>query len=261
MHNAALAALGLDWVYVPFDVDPADAPSAVAAVRALGLAGVNITVPLKELVLPYLDDVEETARAIGSVNTICRREGRLFGSSTDGPGFVRALEALGQGVQGRRVYLLGAGGSARSVALALAGRGGRLQIANRTPSRAAALAEAVNRQSPASASVVAWGGAAEPFDLLVNTTSAGMPPQEGAMPELPERAFRDRPFVYDLIYAPPETRLLREARSAGCETANGVGMLVQQGALSLSLWTGLPVEQLPIAVMTAAVEADLANRP
>ena len=120
MHNAALKSLGLDWVYVPFDVNPDNAAGAVAGLRALGLAGVNVTVPLKECVLPLLDEVDEAARQIGSVNTIHNIGGRLFGYSTDGEGFLRSLEAAGQPTQGRQVLILGAGGSARAVAFALA---------------------------------------------------------------------------------------------------------------------------------------------
>jgi shikimate dehydrogenase len=257
MHNAALEALGLDWVYVPFDVAPGDAAAAVAGLRALGLAGVNVTVPLKEMVLPLLDAVDEDARWIGSVNTIHNKDGRLFGYSTDGAGFLRSLEAAGQAAQGRRVLLLGAGGSARAVAFALAAQGGHCRIANRTETRAAGLARDVNQRFPGTASVAGWGADAGTFDLLVNTTTLGMQPNEDAMPALPPDAFASCPFVCDLIYAPAQTRLLTQAASAGCETLNGAGMLVWQGALSLALWTGRPLEEMPVAIMEAAVRATL----
>lgn len=257
MHNAALRELGLNWVYVPFDVDPASIESAVAAVRTLGLEGVNVTVPLKQAVLAHLDEIDGSALAVGSVNTIHNINGRLRGASTDGPGFLRALEAAGQEISGRRAYLLGAGGSARAVAFALAAEGAEIQIANRSRERAAALVASINALHPRAAASVEWGGGVAPFDLLVNTTSLGMSPDHQSCPELPSNPFRDQPFVFDLIYAPAETRLLREARSAGCETVNGVGMLVYQGALSLSLWSGLPLEELPIALMTAAVKGGL----
>ena len=202
MHNAALAALGLDWVYVPFDVDPAAVEEALAGIRALGLVGVNVTVPLKQLVLPLLDGVEEDAGRIGSVNTIHNEGGRLVGYSTDGPGFLRALEAAGQPAHDRQALLLGAGGSARAVAFALAAQGCHCRIANRTEERAEALARDVNRWFPGGASAAGWGGQAGAFDLLVNTTSLGMQPNEDAMPALPPGAFDARPFVCDLIYAP-----------------------------------------------------------
>ncbi len=258
MHNAALEALGLDWAYVPFDVDPdpVNVGEAVAGLRALGLIGVNVTVPLKEAVLPYVVVSEEAAQ-IGSVNTIHNRGGRLYGYSTDGAGFVRALEAVGQPAENRRVLLLGAGGSARAVAFALAARGCQCRIANRTQVRAERLAADVCGHFPGAASTAGWGADAGAFDLLVNTTSLGMHPDEAAVPDLPPDAFAARPFVYDLIYAPPQTALLRRAAGAGCGTSNGVGMLVHQGALALALWTGLSVEDMPVAAMERAVRQSL----
>lgn len=257
MHNAALASLGLDWVYVPFEVVPQNAAAAVAGLRALALVGVNVTVPLKETIAQFLDVVDEDARWIGSVNTIQNRDGRLYGYSTDGAGFLRSLEAAGQPTQGRKALILGAGGSARAVAYALASRGCHCRITNRTEDRAAALALAVNDHHPGAASVARWGEDAGDFDLLVNTTTLGMQPNEGAMPALPPKAFAARPFVCDLIYVPAQTALLARAADAGCGTLNGVGMLVWQGALSLALWTGRPLEEMPIAAMEQAVRATL----
>ena len=259
MHNAALAALGMDWAYVPFDVDPdpVNVADALAGLRALGLAGVNVTVPLKERVLPLLDEVDDMARQISSVNTIHNVGGRLYGYSTDGEGFLRSLQAAGQPAQGRQVLLLGAGGSARAVAFALASQDCLCRIANRTSERAAALATEINARYPDAASVAGWGAEAGRFDLLVNTTSLGMQPNVDALPALPPAAFAHRPFVVDLIYAPAQTRLLAQAEEAGCETLNGVGMLVWQGALSLALWTGLSLKEIPVAVMERAVQAAL----
>lgn len=254
MHNAALAALGLDWAYVPFDVSPADVGAAVAGVRALGLVGVNVTVPLKEIVLAFLDTISDESRRIGSVNTIHNRDGVLHGESTDGPGFLRALADLaGPLPPGRRALLLGAGGSARAVAFALAGQGWHLSIANRTQERAQELAGRLSMFYPCAATVVEWGGEAGEFDLIVNTTSLGMHPQEETMPALPPGALAPGRLVLDLVYAPPETRLLREARRAGCRASNGLGMLVYQGALSLALWAGLPPEHMPVDSMAEAV--------
>lgn len=257
MHNAALAALGLDWVYVPFDVAPENVEAALAGVQALGMVGVNVTVPLKEAVLPYLDEVSDTVRQIGSANTIICKDGRLYGDSTDGAGFLRALEDAGQSAEGRQALIIGAGGSARAVAFALASRGTQCRIANRTHERAMALMHDIHQWYPGMASKVGWGLAAGQPDLVVNTTSVGMQPHEGEMPTLPPGLFGGKPFVYDLIYAPAKTHLLQAAEEAECETANGIGMLVQQGALSLSLWTGLPIESIPVAVMEAAVRGSL----
>lgn len=257
MHNAALKALGLDWVYVPFEVAPGEAAAAVAGLRALGLVGVNVTVPLKETIAPLLDVVDEDARWIGSVNTIHNRDGRLYGYSTDGEGFLRSLEAAGQPTRNRQALILGAGGSARAVAFALASCGCHCQIANRTEERAAALAHAVSARHPGAASVAGWGEEAGDFDLLINTTTLGMQPNEGALPALPPNVFAARPFVCDLIYVPAQTVLLARAAAAGCGTLNGVGMLVWQGALSLALWTGRPLEEIPLAAMEQAVRATL----
>ncbi len=257
MHNAALRELGLDWVYVPFEVAPENVGAAVEAVRAFGLVGVNVTVPLKELVLPYLDAVDEDAARIGSVNTICNRGGNLTGYSTDGAGFLRSLEEVGQETEGRQVYLLGAGGSARAVGFALASRGCFCTIANRTAARAEALAAEINVAYPNRAEAAGWGTGTKAFDLLVNTTSVGMTPHAGEMPALPPGVLAAKPFVHDLIYAPMQTQLLADAEAAGCGTMNGVKMLVQQGAVSLSLWTGLPVSDIPTKVMERAVLATL----
>jgi shikimate dehydrogenase len=258
MQNAALHALGLDWIYVPFEVAPENTEAAVKAIRALGLIGVNVTVPLKELVLPYLDAVDEAAAQIGSVNTIHNEDGRLTGYSTDGAGFLQSLESVGQATLGRDVYILGAGGSARAVAFALASSGSRCRIANRTQSRSEALAGDICRVYPGMGSAVEWGQETAPFDLLVNTTTLGMQPRTSEMPALPPGAFEAKPFVYDLIYSPARTRLMEHAEEAGCQTLNGVKMLVYQGAISLSRWTRQPLSEMPIAVMEQAVLASLA---
>lgn len=262
MHNAALAALGLDWVYTAFDVPPARLPDAVAGVRGLGLVGVNVTVPLKELLPPLLDTLSDEARRIGSVNTIVNQDGLLHGDSTDGAGFLRALAEAGcPPLFGQRALLLGAGGSARAVAFALAGQGCEVVVANRTGEKAPALADAICDCYKGRASAAVWGEDAGPVDLVVNATSLGLSPHADAMPALPPHLFDVRPFVYDLIYNPGETRLLQTAREAGCPVSNGLGMLVWQGALSLSLWTGLPLSQMPVAAMLGAVSPAPTKRP
>lgn len=254
MHTAALAALGLDWVYMAFDVPPARLAEAVAGVRGLGLAGVNVTVPLKERVVPLLDTLSDEARRIGAVNTIVNREGVLHGDSTDGEGFLRALAEAGRPeLFGQRALLLGAGGSARAVAFALARQGCAVVVANRTEEKAHALAGAVNHCYKGQASAAGWGEDAGPVDLIVNATSLGLSPHTEAMPVLPPHVLSTHPFVYDLIYNPAETRLLRLAREAGCPASNGLGMLVWQGALSLAQWTGRSLSEMPLAAMLGAV--------
>ena len=260
MHNAALREMGLDWAYLPFDVDPAYVAEALAGMRALGFIGVNVTVPLKELVRPYAI-LSPEALQIGSVNTLHHRDGALYGDSTDGRGFLRSLEEVGQAVKGRQSLILGAGGSARAIAFALASQGSFCQIANRTSARADVLTADVNRAYPGGAAAVGWGAEVDRFDLLVNTTSLGMAPNEDALPALPPNVFSGRPFVYDLIYAPARTKLLALAENAGCETINGIKMLAHQGALSLAIWTGLAIEEIPVGVMERAVRASLQESP
>ena len=254
MQNAALAIMGVDWVYVPYVVRPGRAASAVESVRALDLVGVNVTVPLKELVIPYLDRVDEAAARIGSVNTIHNDGGVLTGYSTDGEGFVRDLDRLGWPSEGVNVYLLGAGGSAKALAYALAERGCHVSVANRTPERAEALASLVNGFFPGRAFAAPWGGeAGRRIDLIVNTTSLGMTPNADAAPALPACGFGDAAYAYDLIYKPRETRFLAAARAAGLQTSNGLGMLVRQGAASLGIWLGRPVEGAALEAMELAV--------
>jgi shikimate dehydrogenase len=257
MHNAAFQRLGLDYRYLPFVVPRALLPHAVAAIRALGLVGVNITVPHKERVIPYLDQLTAEARLIGAVNTIVNRRGRLIGDNTDGRGFLLAVRrTLGFSPRGQVVCLLGAGGAARAVAVALMRAGvRRLVIANRTVGRAVGLTTRLRRQftrSGAELHAIALSPAAMnrevgSYDCLVNATSIGMKPGD---PCLVGPAFlRQCTNVCDLIYNPAETRLLRDARRAGSRTMNGLAMLVYQGALSFELWTG---RKAPVDVMARA---------
>lgn len=267
MHNAAFEALQLDWAYVPFAVPPERIADAVAGIRALGLRGVNVTVPLKELVPPYLDSLTARAARLGAVNTIINDNGHLTGDSTDGRGFLAALrEVDALPTPGTRAIVLGAGGSARAVADALRETGIAVTIANRTPERAREVADRLQSASDGpSIDVIALDEAslrqalaADDVTLLVNTTSIGMHPQEEEMPPVPIDALRPGTFVSDLIYNPPKTRLLLAAEAQGCRTQNGLSMLVWQGALAFTAWTG--VADPPVSVMRSAVEKALLNR-
>jgi len=257
MHNAAFRALKLNYHYLPFAIKPAALGDAVNAIRALGMGGVNLTIPHKERVLPYLDELSAEAGRIGAVNTVVNRRGRLIGHNTDGRGFLLALRAAwGLSMRGRGVCLLGAGGAARAVAVALIRAGvGRLMIANRSVDRAERLVRAIGgRGSRSSASIqaiplsdAALRRAAVDCDCLVNATSVGL--------DRRDRRLASRvvvgcfPYVCDLIYQPAITPLLRDAKAAGSRTMNGLGMLVYQGALSFQLWTG---RRPPIRVMERA---------
>ena len=259
MHNAAIEALNIDYVYVPFHVLPEHLETAVQGVRALNVAGVNLTIPHKERVIEFLDEVSESAANIGSVNTVVNRDGRLLGESTDGPGFLKSIEAQWGKIDGSRVLMLGAGGSAKAVAFALVRAGCELVVANRTAGRAAKLVESVSAAFSGGVTRTVGlqreelGEEVGKADLLVNTTSVGMHPDEDSIP-LPPDLLRPGLLVYDLVYSPLRTRLIEEAESRGARAANGLGMLVHQGALSFEMWTG---RQAPVDVMERAIRSEL----
>lgn len=256
MHNAAFAALGLDWAYVPFEVAPENIGEALAGVRALNLAGANVTVPLKELVPPFVDELTERARVLGAVNTVIHRDGRLIGDSTDGPGFLAALAHENFSVTpGMKVVVLGAGGSARAVVRALLEAGAEVAVANRNEERAETLAADLAPGTPGTVSVIpltepALRAALPDAALLVNTTSVGMSPHPNEIPPVSLDALHPALFVSDLIYNPAETRLLALARTRHCRTQNGVEMLVRQGVIAFTHWTGI---EPPAEVMRNAV--------
>jgi len=266
MHNAALRALGINWVYIAFAVQPAHLPAAVAAIRALDMPGANITVPHKEAVLHLLDEVSEAARLAGAVNTVVHRDGVLFGDNTDGRGFLRAIAEAGFKPRGRTVVIIGAGGAARAVGTALAGAGAkRFVLVNRTLERAQQLGDLLASLGP-EVRVFPWSELAQPsaaaaelFEearLVVQTTSLGMyPAVDTSVPITPALFHRDQ-LVCDLVYNPPLTRFLKLAQAAGAGVLNGLGMLLHQGALALEAWTGRPA---PLAVMRAALEKQLAG--
>lgn len=257
MHNAAFAALGLNWVYVPFAVDPGRIAGAMEAVRALDLAGLNVTIPHKLAVVPHLDEISEDARILGAVNTIVNREGRLLGHNTDGPGFLRSLRELGEDVAGREVALIGAGGSARAVALAVCRAGAtRLSIVNRTVEKAQAVVAMLQEALPeVPAEAVALEGA-EAADMvraaqvIIDSTAVGMYPHHEAEPVIPARWLHSGQTVCDLTYNPRLTVLLRAALAVGARTLDGTGMLVHQGALAFEYWTGQPA---PVEAMRTAL--------
>ena len=260
MQNAAIGEMGLDAVYLAFDVAPERLEPALRGLADLGAGGVNLTIPLKERALPLLDWVAPEAARIGAVNTVRFTAERAEGYNTDAPGFLASLKASGIEAQGKRCVILGAGGSARAVAVALAGAGARITLANRTVERAMELARILNEGAGESAAaVVGLEGpglreAMETADLLVNTTSVGMSPHAEDPLPVPAALLHPRLFVYDLIYNPAETGLLAEARRRGARGANGVGMLAHQGALALEIWTGRPA---PAATMEQVLRRSL----
>ncbi|WP_409178229.1 shikimate dehydrogenase [Brevibacillus fortis] len=252
MHNTAFSETGLGFAYAAFDVEPENLEDAVAGIRALGLKGINVTIPHKVAIMPMLDEIDPLAKRIGAVNTVVSRDGRLIGYNTDGMGYVRSLvEETGIVLEKQVVTMVGAGGAARAVAFTLAEQGVKeIRIINRSRERAAVLAEHVGTIVPTK--IVEQGeGAAAIADssLLINTTSIGMLPNVQETP-VPAEWLHSGLTVSDLIYNPLETRLLKEARGIGATVHSGIGMFVNQGALAFELWTG---ERAPTEVMREVV--------
>lgn len=246
MHNAAFDALGLDWVYVAFPVARGGGAAAVRAVPALGLAGLNVTMPHKSDAATACDDLTPAAAALGAVNTVVvDQDGALIGHSTDGAGFLRALGDEGVDVSGRRCLVVGAGGAARAIAHALGDAGADVTVAARRPDLARSAAALAPRGTAAAVQEVPVEG----FDVVVNATPLGM---HGEPPPFDPARLRSGQFVFDTVY-PAETPLLAEARARGAGVAGGLGMLVHQGALAFELWTGrVP----PLDIMRAAAAAN-----
>jgi shikimate dehydrogenase len=263
MHNAAFAALALDWVYVAFAVAPPRVEQAMAGVRGLGLVGLNVTIPHKQAVVPFLDELDQTARDLEAVNTIHNRDGQLIGYNTDGPGLLRAFEERGVELAGKAVVVLGAGGAARAVALACArAQAGGLSILNRTLARAEQLAELVATRARFQAVQAlplvgpASQRAVQEADVIIDCTSVGMYPYSDVPPVIPPEWLHPGQVVCDLTYNPLDTVLLKAARSRGAQTVDGTGMLVHQGAIAFEIWTGRPA---PVDIMRAALMQALAK--
>jgi shikimate dehydrogenase len=274
MQNAAFGAMGIPYAYVPWHVKAADLPAAVEAVRALSLAGVNVTIPHKVAVMGLLDEIAPIARLIGAVNTIENRSGRLIGHNTDAPGFLRSLtEEAGVEPASQHVLILGAGGAARAIAVQMVLAGARLvTVANRTESKAAELCRhlqdvagselsgnrftqlssvPLDAQDPEFQAVVATAG------ILINTTAVGMYPKHDVPPLVPADLLRPKLLVCDIVYTPQRTTLLKAAEQAGCRTLPGLGMLAYQGAIAIEIWTG---RKAPVAVMKEALLGALKQR-
>ncbi len=257
MQNAALRSLGLPFVYLAFRVERERVPEALGALRALGVAGLNVTVPHKQAVLPLLDRLSPTARACGAVNVIVPRAGRLLGENTDVYGLERDLDEHGAAGRFEKAVVLGAGGAARAAVVALSRRARRVVVAARRPERAAALVAELavrrarvetvpfadlGRRSPVAADVLRSAA------VVVNATSAGL--RGEPFPSLSAAAAPPDCLFYDLVYTARETPFMALARRSGRRAVNGLGMLLHQGARAFELFTGEPA---PVAVMRRAL--------
>lgn len=271
MHNAGYGVLGLDWCYVACEVVPERLKEAIEGARAMRWMGVNLTVPHKQLALPLMDELDESARLWGAVNTVVFeveddeglwrpvgqvREGvggvlRSKGYNTDADAIVRSIrDDLAIEPRGARVLLLGVGGAGRTAALRLADEGvGELWLVNRTESKAVELARELEERFPAVH--IGVGYPESDVEIVLNATSLGLKSGDG-LPLDTSKFSLGRAFTaYDMIYRPAETAFLRAAREAGCRVSNGLGMLLYQGAAAFELWTGrpAPLEAMKLALM------------
>jgi len=253
MHNAAFKKLGMDYRYLPFRVSKEELGRTIADMRALNIRGLNVTIPHKVAVIPFLDKLDPLAEEIDAVNTIVNDDGVLTGYNTDATGFLQALLDNGVEPEGKRVVILGAGGASRAISFILAEKGARLVILNRRLNRAKELARSISRSSKDIAALkldeANLAKAMEGAEVLVNATSVGMSPDTGETP-LPARLLKPGLVVFDIVYNPVRTRLLREAEAAGARTISGIDMLVWQGALAFEKWTG---RQAPLELMKKEV--------
>ena len=249
MHNGAFGALGLNKAYLPFVVQ--DVAQALTGFRALGVKGVSVTIPHKQAVIPYLDTIDPVAEKIGAVNTLVIANNAIHGANTDWIGANRALSEKIK-LKGASVLLLGAGGSARATGFGLLEAGASLTIASRTPEKGQALAGLLG---------CPWLPLAETAtvkaDNLINATSMGMGSQQDLLP-IAKEALVNFQVVMDIVYAPLATRLLQAAEQAGCQTINGLAMLLYQGAAQFELWTG---QQAPVEVMRQSLLTSLGCNP
>ena len=249
MHNAAFRELRLNAVYVAFPVT--DLARAVAGLRGLAIAGVSVTIPFKEEIIPLLDELDPRAARMGAVNTVVNREGRLTGYNTDWLGALTALQTK-TAIAGEHFLILGAGGAARAIAFGLKETGGRVTLTDVDAPRAAALA-----QDLGAAAIPPEALRQCPATILINATPVGMKPQDQEIPINPELLARFR-LVMDIVYRPLTTRLLREAKARGCQTVDGLQMLLHQATAQFELWTGrtAPLEAMSRAAYEALGEKD-----
>jgi len=255
MHNRAFRAAGLNFAYFPIEAETEDLGDLLRGIRRMNFAGFNVTKPNKIDILPYLDEIEPSALVMGAVNTVKVQGGKLIGYNTDGEGFATFLETdLALDIRSSAFFLLGCGGAGRAIATVLALRGARrIILADAEPQRAVILAGDINALKDCAVAIkladADMRAALDEATVLVNATAVGMNPHEDETP-IPSGMLDKRHVVCDIIYNPLKTRLLREAEQVGCRTANGLGMVLYQGAAAFEIWTGV---KAPLAEMRAAI--------
>lgn len=257
VEEAGFAAKGLNYRYLTIKVTPEDFEDAMKSLKALHMKGINLTMPHKIAVLPYLDEISEAARIIGAVNTVNVEDGKLFGDNTDGRGFVQALKNEGITPAGKTVTILGAGGAAKAIAVecALAGAS-RITIVNRSEEHARELVKSVKENTNAEADFILWeAGQKIPQEtqILINGTPVGLHPCTDQKPDIDYDTINRNMIVSDVVFNPADTLFLQEARARGAKTISGLGMLACQGALNFTIWTG---QEAPYDVMFEALKKE-----
>ncbi len=252
MQNRAFQSMGLNFLYLPVEVEQEGLPDVINGMKKMNFAGFNVTIPHKIRVLEFMDELDYLAGVIGAVNTAVIEKGRIKGYNTDGQGFIRSMEeGAGLTVRGKRVFVLGSGGAARAITMTLAAHGvDRIYICNRRREKAEALSSEINAKIKDCSAAVAFEpktmeGMLKNIDILINTTSVGMHPHRHQTP-MDAGLVDSSTVVCDIVYNPAQTRFLEEAAQRGCKTVNGLGMLVNQGAEAFRLWTGQrpPIEEM-----------------
>ncbi len=260
IHHAGFKALQMQWRYLTIEVFPDDLEAAVQALRALNMRGINLTMPHKRTVISFLDEISPAAELIGAVNTVVNRDRNLFGENTDGKGFLRSLtEDAKVEPAGKNILIMGAGGAARAIAVeaALAGAS-KITILNRTPSRGEELSSLISGKTSCRSSFVHWDSpypVSPETDIVVNATSIGFAPDSKEMPSLEYDTIGDSMIVCDVIPA-ADTPFLAEAKQRGSYTLDGLGMLVYQGAIGFTLWTG---REAPVEIMYRALALEFSQ--
>ncbi|MGO4370568.1 shikimate dehydrogenase [Paenibacillus sp. MCAF20] len=252
MMNRAFRETGINGAYMAFHVTNDQLSGFIAGVKAMGIRGVNVTIPHKLDVMELLDEIDDGARTLGAVNTIVNNNGRLIGYNTDGIGYVRSLkEEAVSTLEGKRIVVIGAGGASRGLVYALSGeKPGRMTIVNRSVSKAAELAETFSsRADIAAMPLESLKDACQDADIVINTTMIGMYPNTDASP-LDASWLKEGTVVSDIVYNPLKTKLLQEAEERGCIIHGGLGMFIYQGAYAFEYWTGKPA---PTAAMREVV--------
>lgn len=257
MEEAGFEALSLNYRYLTIKVTPADFDAAIRSLKPLHFRGINLTMPHKIAVLPYLDELSPAAAIIGAVNTVVVRGDQLYGDNTDGRGFVEALRRQGLSPAGKIITLLGSGGAARAIAVECALAGAKqITVVNRTRQRGEELVETLRAHTGAWAEYLPWDRqlpVPEGTDILINATPVGMRPWEQEAPDLDYTTVNSHMIAADVAFDPADTQFLARCADRGARTINGLGMLACQGALNFTLWTGV---EAPFEVMYQALERE-----